>query len=117
MLKKSINKEFWIENKGMYASIKTGEPENCVIEMFDLLGESLAIYFGVADEDRSKMILENYPHGEAGPSVISPQLPEIPIYHNRGMWPFVTAYSLRAAKMTGNAKVINNNLESIIKRF
>ena len=114
-LKESINREFWIEEKGMYGSIKSGEPENRTVHMFDLLGESLVVELGIASEERAKRVVANYPHSEAGPSVIWPQLPEIPIYHNRGMWPFVTAYSLKSAKKVKNGKIFNHNVDAMFR--
>jgi len=50
-----------------------------------------------------------------GPPVIWPQLPDVPIYHNRGIWPFVTAYGLLAARRVGNDAVFDHDLESLVR--
>ncbi|MGM0509250.1 MAG: hypothetical protein ACQERZ_08855 [Fusobacteriota bacterium] len=114
-LKESINREFWLESEGMYGSMKTTELDNSVSKKFDLLGESLAIILGIADLNKAKKIIENYPHSQAGPPVIAPQIPDIPIYHNRGMWPFVTAYFLKGAKRVKNHAAVTHDMMSMYR--
>ena len=67
-------------------------------EAYDLLGLSLAITSGVADPARARQALAAYPTWAAGSPVIWPQQPATAIYHNRAIWPFVSAYALRAAR-------------------
>jgi hypothetical protein len=50
-----------------------------------------------------------------GAPVIYPQQPGMPVYHNRALWPFVTAYGLRAAAMTGNASVADAAYRSLMR--
>jgi hypothetical protein len=83
-------------------------------EKYDLLGLWLAILTGVADQSQAEQIMAHYPHSEVGPPVICPQQPFIKIYHNRAIWPFVTAYSLRAAKLAHNDSVVTHNVMSLI---
>lgn len=40
--------------------------------------------------------------------------PDTAIYHNRGIWPFVTAFWIKAAKKVQNWKVVNHNIQSIV---
>ena len=42
------------------------------------------------------------PFGAFGPPVIFPQQQRVPIYHNRAIWPFVTAYGVLAAREADN---------------
>jgi hypothetical protein len=59
--------------------------------------------------------LANYPHGPFGPPVFFPQQQLTPIYHNRGIWPFVTAYSVIAARQADNGAVLNAGLDSLVR--
>ncbi len=76
----------------------------------DLLGESLAILGDVLDGGDA---VASYPRSPTGSPVIWPQLPDIPIYHNRGSWPFVSAYSLLAARKVRNPYVFNFEVGSL----
>lgn len=104
-LKAAINARFWLADAGMYASLSGPHFDGAPLHKFDWLGQSLAIVTGVADAARSRSILAHYPHGPRGAPVIYPQQPQQPIYHNRAIWPFVTAYGLRAAAIGGNVAV------------
>jgi len=114
-LQKSINEEFWLSEKGLYGSMKTTELDDFVSSKYDLLGEALTIILGIADKEKAKLIVENYPQSEAGPSVIWPQILDIPTYHNRGMWPFVTAYFLKSAKIAQNDAVVTHDILSMYR--
>jgi hypothetical protein len=97
-LKTAINKAFWLPEQGLYASYIGTEQHPQPIAQFDLLGLALAIEHGIASKTQAQQILANYPLAPAGPPVIFPAQSQVPIYHNRAVWPFVTAYALRAAK-------------------
>jgi len=114
-LKAAINEAFWLEDKGLYSTLKTTELDGAAVHMYDLLGESLAITSGVANARQARSITANYPRSEAGTPVIFPQLPNIPIYHNRGIWPFATAFGLRAAKLAKNDAVVAHDAESLAR--
>lgn len=114
-LKQSINAFFWLPEKGLYSSLSSGHYFPIAMEKFDWLGQALAINTGVADQEKSERILKNYPHSQYGPPVIFPQQPNIQIYHNRAIWPFVTAFGLQAAKQGNNSAVATNAIESLIR--
>ena len=114
-LKNAINSKFWIEKKGMYSSFLTGPLDSSPVYKFDLLGESLAIIFGIADDNKAKSILENYPSTLAGFPVIWPQNQDVSIYHNKAIWPFVTAFFIKAASKVENSEVIYKGMLSLIR--
>ncbi len=114
-LRAAINEQLWLEEQGLYSSIKLNDLAPQALRKYDLLGESLAVLSGVSDDARSARVVASYPHVPMGPAVLWPQQPLIPIYHNRGIWPFVTAYGLFAAQDVGNAEVFDLDLESLIR--
>lgn len=114
-LKEKINERFFDEEAGLYRSILMDYFLNDPLKSYDLLGNSLAVIFGVANDERAKRIVANYPYTEVGAPVIFPESKEVPIYHNRAIWPFVTAFALMAAKKVGNATVAAKNCESLIR--
>jgi hypothetical protein len=112
-LKAAINTRFWRSDRGLYMSYigNDGMP----IEAYDLLGTSLAITSGVADADRARQALANYPTYPAGGPVIWPERADQPIYHNRAIWPFVSAYALRAARAVNDPERIAHELRSLLR--
>ncbi|ATQ75464.1 esterase [Massilia violaceinigra] len=104
-LKRSINERLWLEDAGMYSSLSAPHFDGAPMHKFDWLGQALAIVTGVADGERARRILASYPHGPMGAPVIYPQQQGTPVYHNRAIWPFVTAYGLKAASLRANVSV------------
>jgi hypothetical protein len=114
-LKRAINERLWLDDAGMYSSLTAAHFDGAPMHKFDWLGQSLAIVTGVADEKRARRILASYPHGPMGAPVIWPQQQDMPVYHNRALWPFVTAYGLRAAAAGGNVAVADAAYDSLMR--
>lgn len=114
-LKKAINAHLWLEDTGMYSSLTASHFDKLPMRKFDWLGQTLTIITGIADVEKRQRILANYPHGPMGAPVIFPQQPGVPVYHNRAIWPFVTAFGLKAAKQGNNAAVANNAYDTLIR--
>jgi len=114
-LKTAINDKFWLADAGMYSSIINTELDSSALYKFDALGEALAIITGVADISKAQSIMSHYPHTKAGVPVIWPQQPGVDVYHNRGIWPFVSAYVMKAARDANNAAVVNHNIDSLMR--
>ncbi|MFC3814451.1 Six-hairpin glycosidase-like protein [Lysobacter sp. GCM10012299] len=114
-LAEAIDRAFWREDRGLYMSY-IGTAEHPVpFEAYDLLGLSLVIESGIAPPDRARRALSRYPALESGSPVIWPQQPDTAIYHNRAIWPFVSAYSLRAARTVGHAPRIAHEIRSLMR--
>ena len=114
-LKGAINAKLWLPDAGMYSSLTAAHFDGAPLHKFDWLGQSLAIVTGIANSEQARSILARYPHGPMGPPVIWPQQPGMPVYHNRAIWPFVTAYGLKAAAMSGNASVADAAYDSLVR--
>ena len=112
-LKQAINLHFWRADRGMYMSYIGGD--GTPVDSYDLLGISLAIVSGVADGERARQTLENYPSWPAGSPVIWPERSDQPIYHNRAIWPFVSAYALRAARTVNDPARIAHEIASVMR--
>ncbi|AVR98316.1 alpha/beta hydrolase-fold protein [Pseudoduganella armeniaca] len=114
-LKDAINARFWLPQAGMYSSLTAGHFDGAPLHKFDWLGQALAIVTGIADPEQARSILAHYPHGPMGAPVIWPQQPDQPIYHNRAIWPFVTAYGLHAAIANSNVAVADAAYETLFR--
>ena len=113
-LKLAIDRRFWREDRGLYMSYAGAADFPSTIEAYDLLGTSLAIVSGVAPAARARRALANYPTWSDGSPAVWPERQEIPVYHNRAMWPFVSAYALKAARALDEPVRIAHELRSIL---
>ena len=113
-LKADINEHFYDSDAGLYCTYLLSDGL-CTVRAsrYDLLGESLAILFDVADAEQAGRIIENYPVGPHGPPVVWPQERTVPIYHNQSIWPFVTAYWIKAARKVGNVEAVDLGVTSM----
>ena len=114
-LKRAINRRLWLADEGMYSSLTAPHFDGAPMHKFDWLGQALAIVTGVADGAHARAIVAHYPHGPMGAPVIYPQQQGMPVYHNRAMWPFVTAYGLKAAAIAGNVSVADAAYQSLMR--
>ena len=114
-LKRAINGRFWSSDRGLYMSYIGGPGDPRAFDAYDLLGLDLAITSGVADSRRAVESLEHYPAWPAGSPVIWPERRDQPIYHNRAIWPFVSDYTLRAARRVGDPSLIALEVRSLMR--
>nr|WP_313508776.1 Six-hairpin glycosidase-like protein [Stenotrophomonas geniculata] len=114
-LAQQVDARFWREDMGQYMSY-IGEAAHPVpYAKVDLLGLSLGILAEVLPPERARRALAAYPMGPAGSPVVWPQEAKQPIYHNRAIWPFVSAYSLRAARQLDDAPRIAAEIRSLMQ--
>ncbi|MFA6229997.1 MAG: Six-hairpin glycosidase-like protein [Rhodanobacter sp.] len=112
-LKQAINQHFWRADRSMYMSYLGGD--GTPVDTYDLLGISLAVTSGVAEGERARQTLANYPSWPAGSPIMWPERADQPIYHNRAIWPFVSAYALRAARTVNDPARIAHEIESVMR--
>lgn len=114
-LASAIDRGFWLEEKGLYASITTPDSPARPVEKFDMLGLSLAILTGIAGREQAQRILATYPHVPFGVPVYYPAQPDVFCYHNRAIWPFVTAYELLAAAEVSAVAAFDHAFDSLMR--
>ena len=101
-LAEAVNKHFWMPDKGYYAMYDYGHNYPIINPRAETLGESLAIIYGIADEQRARSISENNPVTPFGAAIFFPQIADMPSYHNNALWPFVASYWAIANAKAGN---------------
>lgn len=114
-LKQKINEKFWLSDVNLYSTMTTSAEDSAAVYKYDSLGNSLAILLGVASTEQAQKIVATYPTTPTGAPVYYPQMPNVYVYHNRALWPFVTAYALNAAVKVNNNKVADNAIESLVR--
>ena len=114
-LARAIDTAFWDPGAGLYATYLTADLNPRRVQKFDLLGNALAIVSGLADDQRARQILSQYPVAPFGPPVVWPQAPNMFVYHNRAQWPFVTAYALKAASRAGHVMAADRAASALMR--
>lgn len=114
-LDRSLIDHFWNDSLHAPASYIIAAPGWLSASHRDLLGESLAILYSNSFRPVSEALVASYPRTEFGSPVISHQLPDMPPYHNKAIWPFVEAYGLLAAKKAGNLNVFSHTFNGLIR--
>lgn len=114
-LRAAIDRRFWLEDAQQYASLTSDDGHPIALHKFDLLGTALAVISGVAPPQRAAQAMARYPHAPFGAPVIFPQQPGVPVYHNRAIWPFVSAYALRAGAKVGNPAIAGHAFDSLLR--
>ncbi len=109
----AITQRFWLEAEGLLSSFIPTTLDPAPTRRFDLLGLCLAITAGVLTQAQAQTALSSYPTLTHGPAVLWPQQQFTPIYHNRAIWPFVTAYALRAARWADHAAFATHAMRSL----
>ena len=114
-IKSGINKYLWLPEKGYYAQYRYGRNFKIVSPRSEALGEALCVLYRIADEVKARQIVESTPVTSFGIPCIYPQIPNIPPYHNNGIWPFVQSYWLWAAASVNNEKSVTESISAIYR--
>ena len=106
-IRKGINDHLWLKDKRYYGQYLYGRTFDVLSPRSEALGEALCVLFDIADADRQKQIVAHTPVTEFGIPCVYPQIPDIPPYHNNGVWPFVQSYwALASAKASNDQSVL-----------
>ncbi|MDE7153070.1 MAG: hypothetical protein K2O00_01330 [Muribaculaceae bacterium] len=114
-LKKAINERFWMDDKGYYGMYLYGRDFPILNPRAETLGESLAVIYGVADDERARRITESNPITPYGSAIFYPQISDMPSYHNNSLWPWVASYWAIANKKAGNEQGVLDAIGSVFR--
>ncbi|HVH45870.1 MAG TPA: hypothetical protein VM925_26130 [Labilithrix sp.] len=114
-LRTAIREKLWLAEDDQFSTYLTTDLDPAPARRFDLLGLSLAVLLDVATPEQARASLAAYPTLPKGPPVLFPQQQSTPIYHNRAIWPFVTAYWVRAAKKAENDAAYDVGVRSLVR--
>ena len=114
-LRAAIATRFAVPGTPLLASYRPGGMDPAPARRFDLLGQALAVLSGVVPPDRAAAMVAAYPELPAGPPVVWPEEPDVPVYHNRAVWPFATAYWLLAARAVRNDAAVDHGVASLMR--
>ncbi|KRD43012.1 hypothetical protein ASE38_01625 [Cellulomonas sp. Root930] len=118
----AIRDRLWLPAEGQFSQMLTTELDRTPVRRYDALGTALAVVTGIATPEQARSAIANYPQTPWGPPVLAPQEDDrdadggpAQAYHNKGIWPFVTAYLARAAAVTDNDGVSAASFRSLVR--
>ncbi|MGO1316026.1 MAG: OmpL47-type beta-barrel domain-containing protein [Cellulomonadaceae bacterium] len=116
-LRTAIQENFWLADQEQFATVLSNALNLAPAERYDALGTALTVLTDIATEEQAAQAIASYPQTPFGPAVIWPQQQEDErSYHNKGIWPFVTAYMLRAAAHVGNDQATASHFDSMVRQ-
>jgi hypothetical protein len=114
-LRGAIRAGFWDPTAGLFRAYRTTGTDPGPNGRLDLLGSALAVIYGVAEPAEALQVLSNYPHQGFGAPVQFPESQSVRILMNRGEWPFVEAYWMRAAAVADHPAVYDRMFDAIYR--
>ena len=114
-LRKAIDARFHAPDEKLYRTFSSTFLDPAPTRRYDLLGSAFAVLHDIADPNKARDVVASYPTLPAGPPVVWPQEKDTPIYHNRSIWPFVTAFWAKAARKADNARAVDAAVRSLVR--
>ncbi|WP_329686300.1 glycosyl hydrolase family 65 protein [Longimicrobium sp.] len=114
-LRTAIDQNLWLTDAGYHAVFRYGRSFPSLAPRSDALAEALAILYGAGDPARRAQVAASLPVVEFGAPTFWPYIPEIPVYHNGALWPFVSAFWTWASAEAGNTAGVEHGLASIYR--
>lgn len=115
-LKRAILTNFSSKDLGTYASYLYPLPGKTVPALkTDNLGLSLAALTGILTPEETTKIVSSIPVVPFGVPSLWPQQPHAGYYHNKGIWPFVNAYYVLAAKEANHLEAVDFGIKAMTR--
>ncbi len=111
----AINEHLWLDDKGYYGMYLYGGDNLIMNPRAETLGESLAILWDIAPEERARTITESNPTTPFGVAIFYPQIADMPPYHNNALWPWVASYWAMANAKVGNEQGVLEAIGSVVR--
>lgn len=112
---KAVNNHLWMPSKGYYGMYLYGRDNLIMNPRAETLGESLAIMWDIANQERAKTITENNPTTPFGVAIFYPQIADMPAYHNNALWPWVASWWAMANAKAGNEAGVMQAIGSVFR--
>lgn len=112
---KAVNEHLWMPSKGYYGMYLYGRDNLIMNPRAETLGESLAIMWDIANQERAKTITENNPTTPFGVAIFYPQIADMPAYHNNALWPWVASWWAMANAKAGNDAGVMQAIGSVFR--
>lgn len=109
-VRQGMNKYLWQATHGYYGQYRYGRNYQSLSPRAEGLGEALSIIYGVTTTEQRERLARQMPVVPFGAPSFWPYIPNIPAYHNAGIWPQVVAFWTWASAEAGNTAGVEHGL-------
>jgi hypothetical protein len=110
-----MNTHLWRADRGHYGQYLYGRLHSALSPRAEHLGASLSVVLGVTDDAQRAMIVRQGPVVPFGVPSFWPYIPDVPPYHNAGVWPQVVGFRAWAAADAGNEAAVEHALANLYR--
>jgi hypothetical protein len=110
-----LDERLWQPERGHHGAYLYGRWFPSRSPRAELLGESLAVVAGAADGERARRLVAAGPVVPFGVPSFWPYIPDVPAYHNAGVWPQVVGFRAWAAAEVGNTAAVEHALACLYR--
>ncbi|HUO85761.1 MAG TPA: glycogen debranching protein [Thermoanaerobaculia bacterium] len=110
-----LDEHLWQPDRGTYGAYRYGRSFPSLSPRPEMLGEALTVVLGAAGEERRRRMVRRLPVVPFGVPSFWPYVPDVPPYHNAGVWPQVVGFHAWAAAEAGNAAAVEHALASLYR--
>lgn len=114
-IREGLRGRLWQADAGFHAQYRYGRLSMAISPRAELLGEALAMILGIHDEDQLALAVRRAPVVPFGVPSFWPYIPDVPPYHNAGVWPQVVGFMAWASAEAGNAPAVEHALASLYR--
>jgi len=111
----AIQQHLTLPHTGHHAVFRYGRVAATLEPRSDALAEALHVIYGRLSPERAAAAAESLPVVEFGAPTFWPYIPQIPVYHNGALWPFVSAFWTWASAEAGSTAGVEHGLASIYR--
>jgi len=114
-VRRGMNVHLWQPERGWYGQYRYGRNFPALSPRAEGLGEALSVIYGVPTAEQRARLARSAPVVAFGEPSFWPYIPDVPLYHNASIWPFVTTYWTWAAAEAGNTAGVEHGLANIYR--
>ena len=114
-VRQGMNKYLWQATHGFYGQYRYGRNYQSLSPRAEGLGEALSMIYGVTTTEQRERLARQMPVVPFGVPSFWPYIPNMPPYHNAGIWPQVVGFWTWASAEAGNAAGVEHGLASIYR--
>lgn len=115
VVQRGVDQHLWVSDRGHYGQFRYGRVAQQLSPRFEALGNALTVTTGLVNNTRAVSIVARAPVVPFGVPSFWPYLPDVPPYHNAGVWPQVIGFYGWAAATAGNTSAVEHALASLVR--
>jgi hypothetical protein len=114
-VQRGLNAHLWLAELGRYGQYRYGRAHAVLSPRAEMLGAALSVIHQTGDAAQRSESVARTPVVPFGVPSFWPYIPDVPPYHNAGVWPQVVGFHAWAAADAGNAAAVEHALAALFR--